>query len=171
MQRFFFVLSLALTLACGGDDTSSDAAADTATDVVADTTTDAPVSDSMTMSDAPDPAACDTAVADGPCSFDGQNCGSCTDLCAACSLLRCNAGRWRAIERPARCFSCGSLQCLRLEQYCSEVVGGPAPGTSSFSCEAKPESCPGELSCDCLDAMGGECDDSGDGIVLRQFAP
>jgi hypothetical protein len=82
------------------------------------------------------------------CRGEGVICGSCTNPCQFCNLLRCTDGTWQAMEVfPAPCMECGdALDCNTLDSYCSVVDG------ATYSCESYPSACSGDHSCACLES-------------------
>jgi hypothetical protein len=135
---------------------------------------DAGLRDSGFVSDA---GACPSSITEGEaCATEGQSCGGpCTDACSFCNLFRCEGGEWTRLEVfPAPCFDCGDegLRCRQDTEYCDILVGGAEPGFESFSCNSDLNTCDGPPTCDCLAlSPGSTCDDSGDGVVVRTFAP
>lgn len=123
--------------------------------------------------------ACPTDIAsavDTACSSPGQFCGS--ELCGGgpcefCNIIECRDGTWMAAEVfPAPCFSCGEERCVQDTQYCSRTVSGVMGGADSFACVDVPSDCTSMATCDCLSGVvEGDCDDSGDGVVITLFAP
>lgn len=124
-----------------------------------------------------DAGACPSSITEGEaCANEGQTCGGpCTDACSFCNLFRCEGGEWTRIEVfPAPCFACGDegLRCRQDTEYCDILVGGAEPGFESFSCNSDLNTCDGPPTCDCLAlSPASTCDDSGDGVIVRTFAP
>lgn len=85
-------------------------------------TTDVPATDvgmDVPSPDVPGDAgsACASAVADAPCSVQGQACGGpCTDPCQFCNILRCDGGRWTRLEVfPMPCKDGGAADAARVD--------------------------------------------------------
>ncbi|MCA9611829.1 MAG: hypothetical protein H6721_11950 [Sandaracinus sp.] len=121
-------------------------------------------------------ATCPSSIEiDTPCSSEGLTCGGpCTDACQFCNLAVCDGGVWTQLEAfPAPCFDCGDEgeRCIQETEYCEVFTGGVAPGATTYTCQPTPTACEGSASCACIDAPGGDCDESGDGVVVRIFAP
>ena len=111
----------------------------------------------------------------GACGTENAVCGSCTDICQFCNLLRCTNGRWQGQEAaPAPCFACGtSLRCQIGVQYCRVITGGVVDAGSQYACQQFPPSCTATPTCACL---GGQTPPActqpdGGGVVVTLFAP
>lgn len=123
--------------------------------------------------DAPSECPTDPTAANGtPCSEEGRVCGGpCTDRCQWCNVVRCEGGRWNALEisPDPRCnstFACGSMQCGLLTQYCYVVLddtGGP----NFYECRPLPDACNGTATCACVTGSPawGTCGQTSDGAV------
>ena len=96
--------------------------------------------------------ACATAVDHGACSSEGATCGSCSNPCQFCNLLRCVSGHWTAMEStPAPCFACGAdLQCQVNATYCHVTEGGAVGTPPSYGCVSTPSTCLPTPTCSCL---------------------
>ncbi|MBX3249476.1 MAG: hypothetical protein KF901_20030 [Myxococcales bacterium] len=171
-MRWLVALVSVFMVACGGSSTELDAGVDAgAEDAAPDTSIDAPV-------DAPDVDAgpCPVDIREGEaCAPEGRFCGgeSCTDACSFCNVWECRGGRWGRVEVfPAPCFDCGDeRRCQQDVEYCQILSGGAPPGFTSYECRRAPDGCGGVASCACVDSSAGDCDESGDGVIVRVFAP
>jgi hypothetical protein len=122
----------------------------------------------------PDAGGCpsDWFAAEGTaCSPEGMTCGSCTDPCGFCNLLRCDGGVWSHLEAfppppPCTSFECGpDMRCDAVTTYCSHAVSDIGGEPDVYRCEPYPEGC---TSCSCLG--GNACSGTSEtGITVTWF--
>ncbi|MBK6463035.1 MAG: hypothetical protein IPF92_18820 [Myxococcales bacterium] len=106
MKQILSIMFVGMLVACGGvaiESASDSGAADSAPTSDASAARDS-ASDARGPKDAAietDDAGCpvDFAAAAGtPCSPPGRGCGTCTDPCQFCRVLRCQLGKWENLE-------------------------------------------------------------------------
>lgn len=65
------------------------------------------------------------------------------------ALLLGGAALPEECETGGDSFPCGGLICTG-DEYCQELLGGPAGSEPQYSCNPIPDSCAGQDTCDCL---------------------
>jgi hypothetical protein len=118
---------------------------------------------------------CSMAVEGNACTVEDAFCGGpCTDECSFCNILSCRDGTWQRMEVfPAPCFDCGPMErCSQIDEYCEEVLSGPAGGASTYSCRDAPAACTMGPNCACvMPPPEATCMDTAEGVIVRIAAP
>lgn len=106
-----------------------------------------------------------SCAASTPCLEEGSTCGSCSDSCSACLVLRCESGLWArqvTAEPPPPCtsFECGpELRCAAEREYCAHTLSDVAGTPDAYECLPLPTDC---HDCSCMPSPEA-CEEGGEG--------